>query len=349
MMSQIWDKKILEANKELWDFELTSGERNEVEDLLFGTDQISFQDTPTLRLKSSSALKSKLEAGIKEVDQGFGVFSLRGFNSSEYTERQCMMIHLFIGSHVGNLRPQPGGGLLDHITDINKRKQGLRLLYSQTDQHMHFHTDSCDVASLMCYKNAAFGGESQVASGLGLYQAMASRHSDLCPYLFDPLPYSRNVEVQVTQEPWFMMPVFNHYQDELLCYYNPQYAEMTQRLHPAAPRLKEQHYAALAALAALLKSGEFVSTTKFEEGQIQFLNNHSCLHARTDYVDGDSAKNTRHLFRLWLSPESARPLPEYYASRWGSTQPGVRGGIKTSTTSMTVLTLDELVSKLKPI
>jgi hypothetical protein len=35
----------------------------------------------------------------------------------------------------------------------------------------------------------------------------------------------------------------------------------------------------------------------------------------------------RHLWRLWLAPPQDRPLPEYFATRWGSTEAGARGGI----------------------
>ena len=33
------------------------------------------------------------------------------------------------------------------------------------------------------------------------------------------------------------------------------------------------------------------------------------------------------MLRLWLCPPNGRPLPESYAQRYGSVQPGDRGGI----------------------
>ena len=35
----------------------------------------------------------------------------------------------------------------------------------------------------------------------------------------------------------------------------------------------------------------------------------------------------RHLLRLWLAPPDGWPLPDVFAQRYGSVQPGTRGGV----------------------
>jgi len=60
------------------------------------------------------------------------------------------------------------------------------------------------------------------------------------------------------------------------------------------------------------------------------LNNHSCIHPRTAFVDHADDSLKRHLLRMWVSPprdKGAWPLPEYFAQQYGSTVPGDRGGI----------------------
>jgi len=42
------------------------------------------------------------------------------------------------------------------------------------------------------------------------------------------------------------------------------------------------------------------------------------------------------LLRLWIAPTTARPLPDYFASRWGSVTPGDRGGIIVPGTKLSV-------------
>jgi hypothetical protein len=50
----------------------------------------------------------------------------------------------------------------------------------------------------------------------------------------------------------------------------------------------------------------------FIPGDIQFLHNHTILHARSAYEDWPEAERKRHLLRLWLSPPGARPLPPVF-------------------------------------
>jgi hypothetical protein len=40
----------------------------------------------------------------------------------------------------------------------------------------------------------------------------------------------------------------------------------------------------------------------------------------------------RHLLRLWIAAEGARPLPQAFLPRYGSIEIGNRGGIETSST-----------------
>jgi hypothetical protein len=62
-------------------------------------------------------------------------------------------------------------------------------------------------------------------------------------------------------------------------------------------------------------------------GDIQFLHNHTILHARSAYEDWPEAERKRHLLRLWLSPPEARPLPPVFAECYGAITIGDRGGI----------------------
>lgn len=70
---------------------------------------------------------------------------------------------------------------------------------------------------------------------------------------------------------------------------------------------------------------------EFRPGDIQVLHNHQILHDRTAYEDWSEPERKRHLLRLWLSPEGARPLPDHFRPRYNSLTPGDpgRGGIRT--------------------
>ena len=64
-------------------------------------------------------------------------------------------------------------------------------------------------------------------------------------------------------------------------------------------------------------------------GDIQFVNNHTVVHAREAFEDYQEWDKRRHLLRLWLSSPLGRALPEFMSERWGNIEAGtVRGGIK---------------------
>lgn len=53
-----------------------------------------------------------------------------------------------------------------------------------------------------------------------------------------------------------------------------------------------------------------------QPGDMQFLNNHVCLHSRTSYDDFDEPDRKRHMLRLWLNNNSRALAPEF-ADRYG--------------------------------
>jgi alpha-ketoglutarate-dependent taurine dioxygenase len=47
-------------------------------------------------------------------------------------------------------------------------------------------------------------------------------------------------------------------------------------------------------------------------GDIQFINNYTILHSRTEFVDGPTPDQKRHMLRLWLKFPTAWPVsPEF--------------------------------------
>ena len=65
---------------------------------------------------------------------------------------------------------------------------------------------------------------------------------------------------------------------------------------------------------------------QFAEGDMQFINNHSILHAREEFEDYDDPKLKRHLLRMWIAfPEAhRRQLSPMLAERYSFVE---RGGI----------------------
>jgi hypothetical protein len=96
---------------------------------------------------------------------------------------------------------------------------------------------------------------------------------------------------------------------------------------PEARRLTAEDIEALDMLTELAGDPDLQLNMNFIPGDIQFLHNHTILHARSAYEDWPEAERKRHLLRLWLSPPGARPLPPVFAECYGGITIGDRGGI----------------------
>jgi hypothetical protein len=196
----------------------------------------------------------------------------------------------------------------------------------QTTERQTFHTDSCDIVALLCLKTAKSGGLSSIASSMSIYNLMAQRRPDLAGRLFEPFSTDRRGEVPEGKKPFFDIPVFNDHEGYLSVIYARRYIQSGQRFADAR-RLSDLDLEALDYFDNLANDSELRLDMEFRPGDIQLLHNHTLLHDRTDYVDWDEPERKRHLLRLWISPPDARPLPDVYAERYGSTTPGDRGGI----------------------
>jgi hypothetical protein len=65
---------------------------------------------------------------------------------------------------------------------------------------------------------------------------------------------------------------------------------------------------------------------RMEEGDMQFLNNLTTLHARSGFEDNDDPDRKRHLLRMWIALDDAkrRPLSPLLDERYSWVK---RGGI----------------------
>lgn len=123
--------------------------------------------------------------------------------------------------------------------------------------------------------------------------------------------------------------MFNWHKGFLTGIYQRQYIDSAQRF-PEAMRLNQQHIEALDLFDSLANDPTLHLSMQLEHGDMQFVHNHSMLHDRTGFLDWPEVENRRHLFRLWLSIEGDRELPESFKQRYGSIEIGNRGGIITN-------------------
>jgi alpha-ketoglutarate-dependent taurine dioxygenase len=262
---------------------------------------------------------------------------IRGLPVDQLELKLSAAIYLGLGSHIGSLRSSNAKGhLLGHVKDQGVDIKNKDVRFYQTNKKLDFHTDSADLVALLCLQKAKSGGESYIASSISLYNEVALRRPDLVEALFMPYPTDRRGEIPDGYEPWYSMPIFTWYEDQLTCTYIRQYIDAAQANFPDAPRLTREQVEVMDLMDEILAERKVVLSMEFEPGDIQILNNHQILHSRSDFENWPEPKRHRHLLRLWIAPDNARSLPDYYVPRWGSTTKGDRGGIMVPGTQLSV-------------
>ncbi|MFK7966961.1 MAG: TauD/TfdA family dioxygenase [Burkholderiaceae bacterium] len=274
-------------------------------------------------------LAKRLENLRHDLLHGLGFAVLRGLPVQRWNAEQSAAACLGLGAHIGLVRSQNGKGhLLGHVQDLGRDavNDPTARIY-QTTERQTFHTDSCDVVSLLCLKTAKRGGESALVSSMTVYNEMLARRPDLLAELFQPMHTDRRGEIPAGEKPWHEIPVFSWYEGALSALYARRYIDSARRFDEV-PAFTPAQKEALDMFDSLAEDLDLGLRLSFEPGDMQWVHNHTMLHDRTAFEDWEDPADKRHLLRLWLAVPGARPLPAVYAQRFGSTTIGDRGGIE---------------------
>ncbi len=275
-----------------------------------------------------------------ELEEGSGLFRLRGVPVERFSLDQLKSFYLSFGDHVGQPVSQSlTGQRLMHIEnegtkskdygviDTDGSGEGFRSSRSRalSTGGLRFHTDRCDVVSLLCVNQASKGGHSRIACIPAIHNAMLERRPDLLEELFTPYPRSRFGEEESDASVHYMLPVFAIRDGKFTSHYSRTYVEASQT-NPDVPRLRDTQNEALDLLGDL--ATELCYEMTLQPGDIQLLNNHVIYHARDPFEDDLASGRKRLLLRLWLAMPNSRPLPDAYEVLFGHTEAGaLRGGI----------------------
>ncbi len=264
----------------------------------------------------------------EQVLRGRGFVLIRGLPVERWPLRLSATAFFGLGMHLGHAVSQNAQGhVLGHVRDLGLRSDDPQVRIYQTAERQTFHTDSCDIVGLLCLQTARKGGHSALVSTGAVYNAVLQQRPHLAAWLFQPVATDRRGEVPPGCQPWFEIPVFNWFAGRLSALYQRQYINSAARFAGLAPMLTDAHREALDLLDALTDDPALHLMMALAPGDMQFVHNHSLLHDRTAFQDWPEPERRRHLLRLWLAPPAARPLPPVYAQRYGSVQPGARGGV----------------------
>lgn len=326
----------MEINSDLWLKKLSLDEIDELEkaanDFLLSSLSIGDLSVNNFPLPTLSKRFVKLK---ETLINGIGFEVIRGLPITKFTQEKAAIIFCGIGVYLGSARSQNAAGhILGHVRNIGVDAKDVNTRIYQTAERQTFHTDSADIVGLMCLKTAKSGGGSLLVSTETIYNEMNKQRPDLLKVLFEPIATDRRGEVPEGERPFFEIPVLNWFQGKLTGMYQRQYIESAQRF-PETKRLTQQHIEAFDLFDKLANDPKLHMRMDLKQGDLQFVYNHSQLHDREGFEDFPELENRRHLYRLWLSPEGDRELPECFKQRYGSIKVGDRGGIITKNTKLT--------------
>jgi hypothetical protein len=307
------------ADESLWTEVLTGAELEEVdtalrhalaksEDVL----EIGREDFPL------PALRARLVGIERELIDGRGFVRLRGVDPGRYSQAEMEMLYWGIGMHLGAPWPQnQHGHVLGDVTDygISMDDPNTRG-YQIGGMALQFHCDGSDLVGLLCLATGVSGGLSAVANSVTIHNRMVRESPELAAELYRPQPYDFRGEQKPGSPPYYLLPVFTHWNERLFVRCIAPYIFASQR-HADAPRLTQTAIRALQRMDELANEPMNHVRMELRPGDMQFINNYHVMHGRTAYEDDRAAGRIRHLKRLWLETEVLKHRPPYFAnSHW---------------------------------
>ena len=254
-------------------------------------------------------LAARLGEVVSQVRDGRGFFLLRGLPSEKYSEEEVFAIFWGIGMHCGAPVSQNSyGDLLGHVFDRGVKMGEGQVRGYQTNQTLRFHTDRADMTALLCLRPAKTGGDSSLVSSIAIHNEIAATDPDLLTPLYDGMPYV-HVEEGGYTEPR-RIPVYSVHDGVLSC--GIQRNTINTAITVAGIPVSGREAAALERFDALANHPDYRFDMSLEAGDIQFCNNYTVMHARTAYEDDPDPDRKRHLVRLWLQFDKARPVASHF-------------------------------------
>lgn len=261
-------------------------------------------------------LARALGALCEEIIAGRGFALLRSLEIDDLPVKDAALIYWGIGSHMGRGRAQNAqGDMLGHVTDLGLdfRTDNSARGY-QTRLRLPFHNDTSDIVALMCLNPAKSGGLSRIVSSAAVYNTVLQRRPDLLAELTTPMCIDRRGENAPGRRPYYVGATFERLNDRLFCRYNRTYIESAQRF-PEVPRLTARQIEALDLIDEICNDPLIYLDMTLARGDMQFVNNYTVLHSRTDYEDWPEHDRRRYLLRLWLETGRVEERPASYLDR----------------------------------
>ncbi len=298
-----WSGAELRDDVDSWRVELTA---SQIEEISETTDKLMASGLPLAQVTRAAFTLPELGKSVRgwanDIANGRGFVVVRGLPVYEWGQEKTAYAYWGLGHHLGIPGAQNAAEeLLGHVRDYGDKGTELVRQY-RTTENITFHCDAADAVGLLCLQPAKHGGQSRIVSSVAVFNALGSRRPDLARRLFEPFPLDRRNE-NAAGEPGYVpiQPCCYGADGVLRTFYHGHYFRSAQRFPDA--RIDQVGLEALDLYDELCEDPDQHLDMWLEPGDMQFISNHTIVHARTGFEDWPEPERRRHLLRLWLSLE----------------------------------------------
>lgn len=247
-------------------------------------------------------MAAKLEHWRRELMQGRGFVVVSGLPVEEWGDQRCALAFWALGHHLGVPGAQNRDGeLLGHVKDYGEQVATPNVRLYRTTSNIRFHCDVADVVGLLCLRTARKGGQSRIASSVAIWNAIFESDPESAYLLFEDFAHDLRGEHRPDRPGHAnLQPCCMGADGVLRTFYHSEYFRSAARLPDIGP-LPEPKLSLLDRYDAIGASPDVHLDMWLAPGDMQFISNHTIVHARTEYEDDPDPDRKRHLLRLWLS------------------------------------------------
>jgi hypothetical protein len=245
---------------------------------------------------------ARLRAIEEQLRNGLGFVLLRGLPVERYSLDELKTIYWGIGSHLGTAVTQNARlDIIGHVEDIKPTgTDDPNFRPYQNSAELDPHCDYADVVGLLCVDRAASGGRSSLASSVSVYNRIVREHPEYLETLYEGFYHALRGEGP-TGDPRetapVAVPIYHWNNERLWCWFHRKIIRLGMNYREIGLTPLQQEVFDF--IEASGRDSKLRLDMYLEPGDIQFVNNYTTLHFRTQYQDDD--QHHRLLLRLWLN------------------------------------------------
>ncbi|KAF2131002.1 Clavaminate synthase-like protein, partial [Dothidotthia symphoricarpi CBS 119687] len=308
-------------------------DQREIQDIRAAVIKVKISGIPRSEIRHDTfklenpKLENKLSLISKELHQGQGVVVLRGLEAAKFNDEEAVIAFAGVCSYICPERATDSyaNQTLSHVRDATKEivpvwAKDIGLAGSKITTAMDFHSDrfSGDIIALHVRNDGGdgIGGGQYAASFWRIYNELLINEPEVLETMAEAdWPFELK---QKDREPYLEMgPTLLFSKGRPICQFvkAPLLGTSLIPRDTGMPNVSPKHIRAIQAVEELAR--RFCTKLDRKQGDIQFINNLSIMHAREAYCGTNGKPSTRHLLRMFLrDPANAWEKPARFRNNF---------------------------------